>query len=324
MFLIEYACKKSLQRTHRDLNFLISNRTLYYFTHYYRQFNFDEIDPLLGWSNKSNTIEASGLSIFNNCISLSNTNKNIVIFITGGSTGDVMLNAQNWPTHLQQLLNKKRISAVVVVGAVGGYNSGQELLKTMRDGVRCKPFIHISYSGANDIEFSGYVSPYEYSIFKEALNGGPPSPYFPNTIAYAKGLLLKHPDTLSLKTNSSESPDSFYCRNMQMMHALSCGFNYHFLGILQPVINSGRYVQAETEAANDFHAPLYKKHYPYFKKFVENTPYMASFTNIFDTCTNRVFSDDCHITDSYQKLVAEKVYEELTARKLITSEDAYK
>ncbi len=309
---------KYLQCSNRQLPFLITHRDFNYFTKYYRQFSFNEVDPLLGWARSTNSIVADGYIVKNNCVFLNKSDSGIIIFITGGSTSDVVLNRQNWPTHLQRLLTENNISATLVVGAVGGYNSGQELLKTIRDGANCHPFVHVSYSGANDVEYSGYVSPYEYSAFKEMINGGSVPPYLANTITVARNLLAQAPGQLYLKENEPEQPLVYFSRNMNMMHALSVGLNYRFIGILQPVINSGIYKQPETEAANDFHAPLYKKYYPGLKAYAANTPFMVSFTNLFDTCSGPVFVDDCHVQDEYQNLIAIKVFEELLSRKFIS------
>src|SRR5687768_13812443 len=78
------------------------------FMHSVKGFGFDEIDPLCGWAMSNKAVEAKGFSTEQNCqvlISKADFPKvPVKIFITGGSTSDLALHADNWPSELQKLL----------------------------------------------------------------------------------------------------------------------------------------------------------------------------------------------------------------------------
>lgn len=317
LLAIEWVCMGNLKSKGIAQSFLLNNKTIEQLTNYYKGFRFDLIDPLLGWGRTPKDVITSGYTFDNDCVSLKNTQEEITIIITGGSTSDVILHPKNWPISLQQLLNEKQISAKIVVAAVGGYNSGQELLKMIRDGITCNPTIHISYCGANEVETPAYVSPYTYAAYMNMINGNDIPFFLPNTILAIRSWIYSKEAVLQLKEQNEFAPSDFYARNMQLMYGISYANNYSFLGVLQPVVNSGNYKQPEAEAIYNFHSKRYKQYYPAMKLFADTTSYMANFSNIFDTCTGAVFIDDCHLTDGYQKLVALKVYDELVKRNLL-------
>ncbi len=318
LIAIEWVCMGSLKSKGIAQSFFFSNETKEEFTNYYQGFRFDLIDPLLGWGRTPKDVTRAGYTFDNDCVSLENTRGNITIIVTGGSTSDVILHPENWPILLQKLLNENQVSAKVVVAAVGGYNSGQELFKMVRDGITCNPTIHISYCGANEVETPAYVSEYEYAAYKDMMNGSNVPALLPNTVMVIRSWIYSK-DEMHLKQQNEFIPFDFYARNMQLMYGISYANNYTFLGILQPVVNSGSYQQPEVEVKNDWRSTQYKENYPAMKLFADSTPYMANFSNVFDTCTGKVFLDDCHLTDGYQKIIAVKVYDELVKRNLLTT-----
>lgn len=319
LLAIEWICMSNLKSKGTAHSFLFNKETVEKYTNNYEGLGFDLIDPMLGWGRTSKDVTTAGYTFDNDCVSLKNTQEEITIIITGGSTSDVILYPKNWPISLQQLLNEKQISAKIVVAAVGGYNSGQELLKMIRDGIACKPTIHISYCGANEVETPTYVSPYEYAAYKDWIGGNNVPSFLPNTVTAIRSWIHSKNEKLHLKQDKEFDPSDFYVRNMQLMYSISYVNNYSFLGILQPVVNSGNYKQPEAEAIYDFNSKQYKQYYPAMKLFADTTIYMANFSNVFDTCIGAVFIDDCHLTDGYQKLVALKVYDELVKRNLLTT-----
>ena len=83
--------------------------------------------------------------------------------ITGGSTtDDTFSNQKSWPSFLSKILKERKLSHVIYNGGIVGYNSSQELLKTIRDINILKPHIVISYSGINDFYrgTNDFIHPY--------------------------------------------------------------------------------------------------------------------------------------------------------------------
>lgn len=273
---------------------------------------FDRVDPLLGWAMSPTELHQRGFTTANGCIVLQDTLPHVaplVILISGGSTSDPSVIAQNWPVHLHRLLSQNKVSHQMYIQAVGGYGTGQELLKLIRDGAACKPHIHISYSGANECEEPNYVSHYEYDIFR--LSFGTGSRFLPNTVALINRWLQRAKQAPELMPLQAYNAPRFWHGNLQMMHAISRYNACRFIGILQPVNASaaGKHVEPLN---SDYERILndYNQFYPAAKQLLQADTALElyDFTGIFDTCTTKVYTDDCHLTPAAQSIVAARVY----------------
>jgi len=284
----------------------------------YDEVGLDKVDPLLGWSWSNQSFLSKGYDTSHNCLALYSKCalpiKPVKIFITGGSTSDITLKSPNWVNELQSLLKANNINAIIYCGAVCGYNSGQELLKLLRDGMMIEPDIHISYSGANDFASNvGYVSDYEKNIYNSFFEQKNISPLLPNTIYMLRLLLPQKKTILSFENTSPPRSDSFWYNNMLAMGGIATKKNYAFMGILQPVLGMGHYRQHNAEAVLDSgrigRKANYGEYYPKAKQHIaSDTLHFFDFTHIFDTVRGEVFVDFCHIDDDYQKTVAENVF----------------
>ncbi len=327
LLLIETVSYFSLAQDDRIRGFLINFRLIRTQGSYVHLngFGFDRIDPFLGWSRTDSSILRRGFAIKNNCIFLKSSRRlpdcpPLRILITGGSTTDLALNKENWPIHLHEILEQKNISADIYVGSMGGYNSGQELLKLIQDGDSIHPDIHISYSGANDVS-PDYVSYYESDLFENIYNSSNSSILLPNTIYVLKRLL-----GLSAPLYLKQYPDDgtirsfgFWRKNMIMMHGIAQANKYTFVGILQPVLGVGKHVQEREYKAYKDNIACYKDYYPPAIAFADsNNEFLANMTEVFDSCTARTYVDDCHLTDPYQTFVANRIFELLKERNLTT------
>lgn len=273
---------------------------------------FDRVDPLLGWSMSQAALNQGGFMVNHGCIVLQDTTPATspwVILISGGSTSDPSVINHNWPVHLHRLLSQHHISHKIFIQAVGGYGSGQELLKLIRDGRGCKPAVHISYSGANETEEPGYVSHYEYDIFR--LGYGTGSRFLPNTVALVNRWLKQAenaPELLPLQNNNAAN---FWYNNMQLMDAIAHANHCRFIGILQPVnaTVAAKHVEPLSQQyeriVND-----YNQFYPQAKQHLQadTTLELYDFTGIFDTTATTVYTDDCHLTPAAQTVVANRVF----------------
>lgn len=317
--LIESVSFFILRGRHERVGFLIAQKTTApKQVNEYKEIGLDEIDPLCGWAWSNKAIEERGFEAAGNCAVVRSKAalpvKPIVIFITGGSTTDMVLKSPNWINELQQIFTDKKINAVFYCGAVCGYNSWQELQKTMRDGLPLQPDIHISYSGANDCSInSGFVSKYENEFYETSMRPNAISPILPSTIFLLKSALHINYGGLSIKQNNSSSSFSFWEQNMRVMSGTATKNGYHFMGILQPVLGRGNYKQANAAEADSAgyvgRSKLFESYYPQAEEYVlaQDTT-LFDFTHIFDTVHGNVFVDYCHIDGDYQKTVAENVY----------------
>ncbi len=278
---------------------------------YLRVFAFDEVDPLLGWSMSENTIVRRGFDASNGMAILktSECDSPLIIFITGGSTSDIALHQGNWPVHLSALLKKEHLCAEIYIGATGGYNSGQELLKLIRDGLPLSPDIHISYSGANEYMEPSYVTRYENDLFSRLVYDKSTTVILPNIVFLARkisGLNV----SLELKQSEKIAASAFWHRNMMTMHDIAKGRQSVFAGILQPVLGTGSYTQGEISESSAGFIRGYQIFYPDAREIASKHDFIYDFTSLFDGMEHQdVYIDDCHINEQYQPVVAQAVFE---------------
>jgi len=286
---------------------------------------YSKIDPLLGWGINSNEIEALEFSTARNCIVLENgitEKKDIVVYISGGSTSDLVYDQNNWPRHLLANFEENEISAKIYVAAVGGYNSGQELLKTIQDVESIQPDFHISYAGANETEFPSYTSPYEKAFFENVLKRK--RGLLPNTIEWISQLKNSAQQTLELGEVPVWEASEFWERNIKLMHAISNSNNTIFLSILQPVKGQDEalryFEQVNVETAHL--VSDYKAFYPIAKEITKNYSFVYDFTKIFSTQGADVYKDDCHIAlPIHQQMISEAIFNLIDSMIVRTVED---
>ena len=276
-----------------------------------QSFGFKLIDPLLGWRMKDNEIREKGFDLNNNIIVLKSTNKcnkKKKILITGGSTSDVVLNKENWPIELIEILDSYGYCIDLHVAAVGGYSSAQELLRLIRDGLKNDIDLHISYSGVNEIDMVTYVSRYEHHIFKEVYLKSGRNNLLPNTIYFIKKKFNLDDSDVELYLEPQNEPGAFWIQNMKCMNGIAIGNNYKFKGILQPVLGIGLHKDEILENEYNSQTIKYQKYYTQLIDSVSHYDFIEDFTNIFDTCTQSVFIDDCHIRKPYQSTIAKNIF----------------
>jgi len=277
-------------------------------------FGFNEIDSLCGWAMSNARLENMGYETEHNCIVLRSKGTNpstpLKIFITGGSTSDIALHKENWPVDLHQLLVKNKINAILYVGAVGGYTSGQELLKLLRDGVTMHPDIHISYAGANEGADLGYVSEYEYDFYHTAYRESLSSKLLPSTVLAVRKLLGISYYDLSIKPKKEIDPFIFWQQNVSYMHAAATAKKTKFIGLLQPVLAvTKNSTQSEKNLDPGNYGLKYKQYYPLAQEYIRTDGNgLYDLSGLFDTIQGQIYIDDCHINTPYQKIVANAVF----------------
>jgi len=287
------------------------NRSTAHIVNNVKGMGYDEIDPLCGWSMSTRRMKELGYEIEQNCVVLRSAAdypvKPLRIFITGGSTTDIAINKRNWPVALQQLLQERKVNAIIYVAALGGYSTSQELFTLLRNGLTIEPDIHISYSGANEgYGDFGYISDYEQSFYETALKQNNTTVLLPSATFLIRKTLHLGYIGLSLKYNEPQHPLVIWKKNMRIMEGIAREYKYKFIGALQPVAGMGAYA----DSSKNENTESYRTYFPKAKEFIrkEDTA-LFDLTGIFDTATGKVFTDDCHINDAYQTTVAQHVLE---------------
>lgn len=306
LLLVEFVSMQYLQRLNKAKSFLIlaSEDKDSWQT---KNQNYNTIDPLLGWAANQENIQNLGWTWTNNCILLEHLNLDqipIKIYISGGSASDLLYDKENWPAQLLDEFVQRNIAVQIYVAAVAGYNSGQEVLKTLRDIQEIKADIHISYSGANEMEENNYVSLYEHHNLS-ALIEPRSSKLFPNTISLLQELLSRPKSQAKiLELNKLDAP-IFWEQNMRNLHALSQEYNYTFVGVLQAVFNF-----MDKENSNEIPIHYIEDYQYFFPKAIalsENYTYLYDFSSKFKD--EDAFLDDCHLKHiKYQKEIAQAMY----------------
>lgn len=289
-----------------------------------------KIDPLLGWAIDSDEIIKNNYNETYNSIllesKLDNQSDTFVIYISGGSTSDLIYDQNNWPFFLLQELEKNKINSRIYVASVGGYNTGQELLKTIRDIDLIKPDIHISYSGANEMEDPSYVSFYEFEIFNN-FTKNKEYKYLPNVLKIGSLILGNQKPQIEIVDRNNIDGVYFWKQNLTIMKSIADMKDYSFIGVLQPVkgqdssLKEFEKIDKETQhLINDYEA-----FYPKAKEMASQSEYIFDFTNIFKNQKEDVFKDDCHLNSSkYQKILSHQIYnllDSLIIQKHITSNE---
>lgn len=342
-FIIEKICWWSLPVQERTHGFFITVGQLEFVNRFFSNINykishsdepypgdvrlvgFTEMDPLLGYCMPEQTIHEMGYETEANTVVLRShlhTGNPIKIFITRGSTTDIALNHENWPKHLSRILEQQGVCADLYVGGVGGYSSGQELLKVIRDGQIVQPDIYISYSGANESEGSecppaAYSHEHEYTFLERSIELSNAGVLLPNTQYVFKRLAGVTPLTLN-RPECDTANGAIWLHNMQVIQGIALENKASFMGFLQPVLGSGIHTQdieMKSWAGEVDHS---RRYYPSLIKLVSRHPdFLYDMSGVFDSINDKVFVDDCHLTDTYQPFIAQKIFTLLRERKLL-------
>ena len=286
-----------------------------------QEIGFNEIHPLGGWNMSDKSIEGHGYNSKNALIKLttnSSADTAFRIFITGGSTSDIILDHNNWPIALHNLLTLNKIPHTIYVAAVGGFNSSQEYLRLIEQGIEIKPHLHISYAGANETGDFGFVTEYERDFYVKSISNGIGSFLLPNTLFYLKSTIFKYKNTVQIAELPEYSTSNRFKKNFKLMEGTAQHFGYVFIGVLQPLNGIGNHRASHSKVSNQEYLEDYKKYYPEMQHFISKNPaFLQDFTGLFDSVNSKVYVDDCHLVPEGNKLVASKMYQLIEEKFLI-------
>lgn len=270
----------------------------------------DAIDPLLGYCRSS---DMNGFKVMGGGVA-DKEYKNIICL--GGSTTDYSEhNIKSWPEYLFELFRDDSININVLNGGVIGYNSSQELLKLIRDGLEMTPSLVISYSGVNDMGYLDSTSlmgnKYLHDLWENVISGN-----------NSRSIVFS--DELSIAHNTKTSLDSaeYWYRNEKIMYSICNGFSIPFIGILQPAAYTKN---AKFLSINEQRTFTEISNREYIMKQFEKAKQLVSmdeegafldFTTLFDEYED-VYIDNCHVFEKGNKIIAESIYKVIKERHIL-------
>ncbi len=235
------------------------------------------------------------------------------IMVLGGSTSDPELGGiRSWPEILFESFSEKRI--LLYSGGMGGYSTGQELLKFIRDGLILWPDFLINMSGYNDvcIQTSLPEHPLMHKYYAKCFRHWEKGvPMVPQTLDMRAPKAIEH----GIRFTGTDVDN--YVNNMRLIHAVSEEFGIKHLCFLQPMIESGNAVIDETIISlkelwysKDKNSLEIQRRVPFFAKECSEKmagyDYFEDLSDLFDQ-TEDVYMDHCHYTEKGNSIIAEAV-----------------
>lgn len=305
------------------------------------------IDPHLGHAhdpNKSKFFEK--LPGFVEYSSVKNhSNSNVLRIVTlGGSTTDPLISLflndpeadpespHNWSQDLVRIFQEKKIAAKVYNGGVSGYSSSQELLKLIRDTIHLKPHIVLVLNGVNEIGFchalktNPLIHPYQKKLMDSIILDNHQF-LLPNIKGLLK-LLFRSNDKLTGANygvvSESSSPVDNWHKNIYLSNAICNSLNIKYICFLQPTLGFGIYNASREERAwlkkkGPHYLKSMHKFYMYAKQLARKNAYCVDLTDIFAEQRN-VYLDPRHLKAKGNRIIAEAIYREVMARKLLNAQ----
>lgn len=268
--------------------------------------HFEELDAVDSWLGYSRGYdEVPGFKIFEG------GEEAYKILILGGSNSDSALeNSKSWPEYLYEKLKNNDYKVTIINGAIGGYATGQEFLKLVRDGIGLKPDMCITFDGLNDIAFVAsdkeypFLSPYGKKVWNRIVENGK---FAPDTLGMRNISRVTH--GLVQKDEDWER----YIRCMRQIHAVAKEFEIEHVGFFQPMILTGKAIidkrvknMMKVNAVQRLEKML--NFYCKVKSWVEKTNYMYDLTDIFDNKRD-MYYDYSHATDEGNEVIANAIFE---------------
>lgn len=257
------------------------------------------LDPMLGYSMPYKETKGTGIKIFGE----SNT-FDYRIAILGGSTSDpCCYNWKSWGELLYEKMLSEGWKITVIVGAVAGYSSSEELLKLIRDILPLNPDLIISYSGVNDKmdrKFP-YLNSYQRQIFGRLCHN-------------QKGIYNQRiVNNYNVGTQNENSAAAIWLQNQELMHAVSETLSIQFHAFLQPNLvtkNKGTCDKEVYEYINNKIISAIKMFEGEVKEILEKVKnsYIEDATRWLDNIDG-IFYDYCHVTEEGNKIIADKMFE---------------
>lgn len=234
----------------------------------------------------------------------SDNEKDYKIVILGGSTTDSLVYpVKSWP----QLLYEKSVEGNLTIynGGVYGYNSGQEVLKLIRDVLVLKPDMILVYDGFNDMYCSDKY-PYEFNylgmIFK----------YASAHMEMNENYIDENKDIVCRGIASHNERFDNWLANIRTMYAIASERNIRFFCFCQPMLCSkkGKTMQEKNMLLSSPGEQIDFQVNRSFRKCMENMTqkpsYIYDLSGIFDYEPD-VYMDICHVWEKGNRIIAQEI-----------------
>lgn len=260
------------------------------------------LDPTFGYAMPFEETQGKGIKVYGDVNSAK-----YMIAILGGSTSDPCAYFwKSWGELLYEEGCAREKNIAIIVGAVCGYSSSEELFKLIRDLLPLKPDVIISYSGVND---RGTNTPY--------INGYQRELYQNLVLKRQEGIyMLGTPKNICYGVPEKTKPSEKWIRNQRIMHAVSKEFGIKFIGFYQPTVISKKRGQKDEEIyfyIDEKEIAEKKAYISEVKQILKNgeeKEYIVDASDWFDDMDG-VFYDYCHVYEEGNQRIADRIYEYL-------------
>ena len=244
-----------------------------------------------------------------------NSDERIRIVTLGGSTTDAQLYPfKCWSEILKELLEQDHIAAEILCGGMADYNSCSEMIKLLRDVIKIKPDIVLSYSGINDMNIERFG---RYSQFP-----------------FLNGLMLEYiekSNAVSGKNMQYGIPEKrdivdVWIENESTMNIIAKEHGISFFAFFQPCLTNRFF----SEDDNSYIEKMLNYHFTDFeqkevcwslvsncKQFMEKIPklqkkWLFDLSHIFDDkiCKD-IYLDPLHVTEKGNYIIARNIYQKI-------------
>ncbi len=282
---------------YQDFNSIVNARAMHPFI--------DEflLDVHLGYTLPFQETVGKGVKIYGDI----NTAK-YTIAILGGSTSDPC--NYPWKSWGELLWEYHKKDWAVVVGAVAGYSSSEEVIKLIRDIIPIRPNLIISYSGVNDPLYQyPYVNNYQRFLYNKLCRLKVKDAYGASTIG----------EQVCYGVTSEISYAERWINNQRIMHSIAKEFDIEYKAFFQPTL----YTKCRGES--DEEVFLYAEHVGLSDRILY-TQQVIEYIKELDldfikdaTCWlddyDGLFYDCVHVEELGNKYIAEKIYKYFFERK---------
>ena len=222
------------------------------------------------------------------------------IVTLGGSTTDGMIYPfKSWSQILYEKIGQENIT--IYNGGVYSYNSGQEVVKLIRDVLTLRPNMVIVYDGFNDMYCKARY-PYEFrhlgQVFEHAVEHVETNIYMEET-----------KNEMSRGVESQQDVFNNWLSNIRTMYAIASERNIHFFSFCQPALCSkkGKTVQEKnmllSTKSDQINFQINKSFRTCLERMAQIPSYMHDLSYIFDGKPD-IYMDICHVWEEGNRIIA--------------------
>lgn len=275
------------------------------------------LDPSLGYNIRYKS-ENSVLTLKTRC----NQGIPIKIGILGGSAADITVGPEkSWPEKLIEIADEQNLNIVLLIGAVSGYISSQELVKLVRDIVPLRPNIVISYSGVNEwgnVNNNFFLHRYQEDIFRRLANART-NRFLDDAVPFEKEVILG-----SKENNRAEH----WIMQEEMMYAICQHFNIKFWAISQPYLYSKHPISScdrETllcVSPYSIQVSVITEIYRKVQDLSSEKSWLVNFEHVFDKYSEPIYLDKAHLNEYGNQIIAQEIFT-IIKKEVIKNQENY-